>query len=153
MFMCLFVCFYVCSLIAREWIHRLAPNLACLLFETTKITWEGQCSGKYVLSSILDEGGSSDSETKHDRRTAPRSKLFVSKRRLNKRRIQPRKSVLSSIPNEDCFVVRKLSTTEEWSQDKSCLFQRGDYRNKGHDTEKLSWVRFLTKTVPDVHFG
>jgi hypothetical protein len=39
-------------------------------------------------------------------------------------------------------VVRKLSTIEERRQDQSYLFLRGDYRNKGHNPEKLSWVRF-----------
>jgi hypothetical protein len=38
--------------------------------------------GKSVLSSSPGEGGFCSSETKHDRRTAPRPKLFVSVRRL-----------------------------------------------------------------------
>jgi hypothetical protein len=28
-----------------------------------------------------------------------------------------------------------------------CLFRRGDYRNKGHNHEHLSWVRVLVKMV------
>jgi hypothetical protein len=39
-----------------------------------------------VLSSIPGEGGSSSSEIKHDRRTGPRPKLFVSKSRLQELR-------------------------------------------------------------------
>jgi hypothetical protein len=34
-------------------------------------------------------------------------------------------------------VARKISTIEERRQDQSCLFRRGDHRNKGHNTEKL----------------
>jgi hypothetical protein len=37
---------------------------------------------KIVQSSSPDEGGSCNSETKHDRRTAPRSKWFVSAARF-----------------------------------------------------------------------
>jgi hypothetical protein len=44
------------------------------------------------------------------------------------------------------YVAWKLSTMEEWSQDQSCLFQR-DYRNIGHNPEKLSWVRVPVKMV------
>jgi hypothetical protein len=46
---------------------------------------------KKVLSSIPGEGGSCSSETKNDRRTAPRPKLFVSKKRLQKQGPQHRK--------------------------------------------------------------
>jgi hypothetical protein len=44
-------------------------------------------------------------------------------------------------------VFRKLSTIEGRRQEQSCLFRRGDHRNKGHDPERLSWVRFLTRMV------
>jgi hypothetical protein len=44
-------------------------------------------------------------------------------------------------------VAQKLSTIEEWRQDQSCLFQRGDYKNKDRNPEKLSWVRFPVKMV------
>jgi hypothetical protein len=76
----------------------------------------------------------------HDTRMAPRSKLVVSARRLQEQRLQPRKSVLGSSPGLEGSIVRKLSTIKEQRQDKSCLFRRGDYRNKGHSPEKLSWV-------------
>lgn len=39
---CVFL--YVCSLIAREWMSRFAPNLAFLFLESTKRTKEGQNS-------------------------------------------------------------------------------------------------------------
>jgi hypothetical protein len=49
-----------------------------------------------VMSSIPGEGGSCNSETKHDRRTAPRPKLFVSKRRSQELRSLTQK--LSWVP-------------------------------------------------------
>jgi hypothetical protein len=58
---------------------------------------------------------------------------------------KPRKSVLSLNPVRAVPVARKLSTIEERRQDQSCLFRRGDYRNKGQKPEKLSWVRVLEK--------
>jgi hypothetical protein len=92
----IFVSLYVCLAIAREEINRFT-NLACSFPETRKRTQEGQNSGESVLSSILDEGCSCSSETKHNRRTTQKTKLFVSKRILQKQRPQPRKTVLSSI--------------------------------------------------------
>jgi hypothetical protein len=58
-----------------------------------------------------------------------------------------RKSVLCSIPSEGVSVARKLSTIEEWRLNQSCLFRKGDYRNKDQNSEKLSWVRFPMKMV------
>jgi hypothetical protein len=56
-----------------------------------------------VFSSIPGEGGSCSSETKHDRRTAPRpKKFFVSKRRLQKKGHNPEK-LLDSSPDENVF--------------------------------------------------
>jgi hypothetical protein len=46
---------------------------------------------KTVLGSSTEEGSSCSSETKHDRRTAPRQNLFVSARRLQEQRSQTRK--------------------------------------------------------------
>jgi hypothetical protein len=43
-------------------------------------------------------------------------------------------------------VAQKLSTIIEQRQDQSCLFQQGDFRNKGQNPEKkLSWVRVPVK--------
>jgi hypothetical protein len=61
---------------------------------------EGRDSGKGVLSSSPGEGCSYSSEIKHDSRTAPRPKLSVSKRRLQKLRPELRKPVLCSSPGE-----------------------------------------------------
>jgi hypothetical protein len=58
---------------------------------------------KSIMSSISGEGSSCSSENKNDRRTAPRPKLFVSERRLQKQRPWLWKAVLGSSPNEDVF--------------------------------------------------
>jgi hypothetical protein len=42
-------------------------------------------------------------------------------------------------------VAREISTIEEKLPEHSCLFQTGDYRNEGYNSEKLSWVRSPTK--------
>jgi hypothetical protein len=65
---------------ARERTYRFAPNLASLFFEIRKRIKQGKNFGKSFLSSIPGEGISYSSETKHDRRTAPRPKLFLSRR-------------------------------------------------------------------------
>jgi hypothetical protein len=51
---------------------------------------------KTFLSSSLGEGGLCSSKSKHDRRLAPRQKLFISKKRLQKQRSQPLNAVLGS---------------------------------------------------------
>jgi hypothetical protein len=44
-------------------------------------------------------------------------------------------------------VARKLSTIEERRQEQSCLSRRGDYRNEGQKSEKVSWVRVSVKML------
>jgi hypothetical protein len=77
---------------------------------------------KIVLSSSPSEGGFCSSETKHDRRTARRSKLFVAVRKLQKERPEPRKTVLGSSDGENAFVAWKLRTIEEWNLDNIVCF-------------------------------
>jgi hypothetical protein len=43
--------------------------------------------------------------------------------------------------------ARKLSMIEERRQDQRCLFQRGVYRHKGHNSKNLSWLRVLVEVV------
>jgi hypothetical protein len=82
---------------------------------------------------------------KHDRRTAPRT-LF--RREQGNKGHKPEKENPSwvRVPVKIVFVARKLGTTEQ-PQYQSCLFRRGDYKNKGNNPENLSWVRVLVKTV------
>jgi hypothetical protein len=58
---------------------------------------------KPVLDSSPGEDGLCSSKTKHDKRTAPRPKLFVSMRRLQEQMPQPQKTVLGSSLGEDVF--------------------------------------------------
>jgi hypothetical protein len=142
---CVGVCMYVCM-----YVHFYLENRYTDLHQTwhTYFLKPERDIGrsklrKSVLSSSPGEGGPCSSETKHDRRTAPWTKLFVSKRRLLKQRPQPRKPVWGSTPGED--LARKLGTIEKRRQDQSCLFRRVDYRNKGQNPENLSWVRVPVK--------
>jgi hypothetical protein len=81
---------------------------------------------KTVLSLSRGESGFCSSKTKHDRRMAPRLKLFVLNRRLQKESIQPQKSVLGLSSSEDFSVAWRLSTLEDLRQSHICLFQQGD---------------------------
>jgi hypothetical protein len=58
---------------------------------------------KIVLSSSTSEGGPCSSETKNNRRTVLRPKLFISKSRVQKQRPQSRKPALGLSPGEDYF--------------------------------------------------
>jgi hypothetical protein len=60
-----------------------------------------------VLSSSPSEGGSYRSETKHYRKKAARPKLYISVRRLQEKRTQPRKIVLHSGADEDSFCYER----------------------------------------------
>jgi hypothetical protein len=68
-----------------------------------------------LLSLIPSEEGFCNSETKHNRRPAPRPKLFVSPERL--RRPQPRKSVLSSSFGEGGFFRSATKLDRSWQTD------------------------------------
>jgi hypothetical protein len=148
--MCVYLFIYllfICSFISRERMKQFAPNLACLFLETRKRTWEGQTCRKSVLSLIPSEGGSCSSETKHDRRTAPRPKLFVSRRILQKQRLQPRKTLLSSIPVKDGFWSSDTKLNTRTAPRQMFLLRRLNYRNRGHNPRKLSLVRLPEKIV------
>jgi hypothetical protein len=60
--------------------YKFAPNLA----PETDFRKVNNPIKQNILSSSPGEGGSCSSETKHDRRTAPRPKLFVSTRRIQR---------------------------------------------------------------------
>lgn len=80
--------FYVCSLIAREWLYRFAPNMACLFFLRparhcirTKTPWKE--SWVRFRSKI-----------KHERRMKPRPNQYVSNKRLQKQGAEPLKKYI-----------------------------------------------------------
>jgi hypothetical protein len=88
------------------------------------------------LSSIPGQDGSSSSETKHDRETAPKPKLFVSARRLQEQRRQPRKTALGSISDGHNFCCSDTVQDRRTAQ-RIELFLRGDYSNYGHKPRSL----------------
>jgi hypothetical protein len=51
-----------------------------------------------------------------------------------------RKIVLSSRPGEVGGCSFETKHNRERLQEQSCLFQTEDYRNSGHNSEKLIWV-------------
>jgi hypothetical protein len=75
-----------------------------------KEIYKCQKSEKCVLSSNPIENVSCSSEAKHDRKTAPRPKLFASAMRLQEQGLQPRNTVLGSSPGEDIF--RTMETND-----------------------------------------
>jgi hypothetical protein len=79
----------------------------CMLIPWDQQGTTGGSKLRKSMSSILGEGSSCSSETKHDRRTAPRPKLFVSKRRLQKQRPQRRRTILGSSSDKDDFCSSK----------------------------------------------
>jgi hypothetical protein len=89
---CVRVCIYVCMFVYRSRTDvQTCTELGTLIHWDHKENIERSKLRKTVLSSSLGEGGSCRSETEHDRRTAPRPKLFVSARRLQELRSQTRK--------------------------------------------------------------
>jgi hypothetical protein len=66
----------VCSLIAREWVYQFETSFACLVLGSGRDYRKVETS-RNSLGISTGEGGLSSS--KHDRRTAPRQKSFVSK--------------------------------------------------------------------------
>jgi hypothetical protein len=53
---------------------------------------------------------------------------------------------LSSETSVDNHFTRQYNP-EDNSEEKSCLSIRGSYRNKGHNSEELSWVLITVKMV------
>jgi hypothetical protein len=102
---------------SSKWIHEFAPNLACLFLDTRKIFLKGQNSKKVVMSSSPRKGDACSSETKHNRRMAPRPKMFVSRRRLQ-RGHNLKKQSLVRVPVKMISVAQKISMIKEHCQDK-----------------------------------
>jgi hypothetical protein len=58
-----------------------------------------------------------------------------------------RKNVLSSIPSENGSCSSETKHDRRSVPRPKLIFSKGDHRNKGHSTEKVSWVRVLMRTV------
>jgi hypothetical protein len=93
-----------------------------------------QNSEKCILHLCPSEAVTCSSETKQDRRMAPRSKLFVSVR-LQEQRPNPEKSVLGLCPSEDDFCCLKAKHDNITESRPKFLFQQGDYSNKEQKPE------------------
>jgi hypothetical protein len=130
------VCMCVCSLIAREWIHQFAPNLACFFLDTRKrkVKILERVSWLRVLVRVVPVAWklSTTEEWCQDQNC-----LFWWVDYRNKGR-NPEKLSWVWLPVK--VVAQKLSMIEEWHQDQSCFFWQGDYTNKGHNTEKCPWL-------------
>jgi hypothetical protein len=136
----------VCSLIAREHV-LICTKLGTLMLWNQEEILESQNPGKTVLGSSPDEDGFCSSETKHDRRTAPRLKLFASARTLHKQRPQPQETPQGSSTDEDGFNSSGTEYDRRMAPRQSCLFRRGHYMDKGHNPENQSWVRVSVKMI------
>jgi hypothetical protein len=105
---------------------------------------------KTMLGSIPSKGSCCSLETKHDKRTVPRPKSFVSKRRQQKQMPQPQKLCWVWFRANPVSAVQKLSTTELQCESLSCLFGRGNYgknitqRSPGFNYWRI-WMLLLEK--------
>jgi hypothetical protein len=118
---------------ARERINLFTPNLARLCLESRKRFQRGKNS-ESVLSLSPGEGGFCSSVPKHDRRTDPRTNLFVSARRLPKKRLQTRKMSQVRVPvkvfnlriifltifNDTYRIIRPMISFREIKIDMKC---------------------------------
>jgi hypothetical protein len=64
--------------------------------------------------------------------------LFLETRKRIQKRGNSENLSLIRVPMNIVSVARKLSTIEERRQDQSCLFRKGDYRNKGRKPRNCS---------------
>jgi hypothetical protein len=104
-------------------------------------------TSKNVLGFFHDENCSCSSETKHHRRTAPRPKLFVSARRLQKQRPQHRKTVLGSSPNEDGFCSSETKHGRRTAPRQKFVRSARRLQELKSQTRKLAWVRVPAKML------
>jgi hypothetical protein len=80
MYVCL--CVYICTLRAQRKDMPICYIASMLISSNHEEISERTKLRKSVLGSSSAEGGFRSSETKHDRRTAPRPKLFATAKRL-----------------------------------------------------------------------
>jgi hypothetical protein len=83
--------------------------------------------------------------TKHDRRTAPKPKLFAPVTRLQEQRPQLQKTVLGSSPDEDGF--SSLETKHNRTVQRTKLFVLARSQELQSQTQKLPWVQVLEKML------
>jgi hypothetical protein len=101
-----------------------------------------------VLGSSPGEGVFCISETKQDRKTAPRPKMFVSASRLQEHRLQLRKSVLGSSPGEDSFYSSETRHERRTAPRPKLFVSSGRLQEQRSRTRKLSWVLVMLIIFP-----
>jgi hypothetical protein len=87
------------------------------------------------------------SETKHDRTTAPRPKLFVSASRLQEQRPQHRKTVMGSSPDEDDFYSSETKHDRRTALRQNLFVSARRLQELRSQTRKLPWVRVSMKML------
>jgi hypothetical protein len=119
--------------------------LACLCLETRKRFQKSQNS-ESVLSSSFGECGFCGWKTKHDRKRAPKPKLFVSKRKLQDKSHNP-EYVLGWSPGEVGF-CSSVTKHDRGTEAITKLFvSAGRIQDKRLKTRKLPWVRVPVKML------
>jgi hypothetical protein len=108
-------------------------------YYTTKITTPINPSG-------FDSGedGFCSSDTKHDRRTAPRTACFF---RRENRGHYPETTVERSSPGEDCSCSSEPKNDKRIEPGTKLFVLAGDSRNEFHNAEELSWVQAQVRMV------
>jgi hypothetical protein len=76
-----------------------------------------------------------------------RPKLYVSKRRLQKQRPQPRKTVLGSSPDEDIFCSSETKHDRRTAPRQNLFVSARKLQELRSHTRKLSWVRVSVKVL------
>jgi hypothetical protein len=97
---------FACLLAVHDRMNRFTADLVCLILDSRKRTKKNQSSGESVLSSILTEGSSCCSETKHYRRMVVKPKM-------------------ASIPNEDGFCSSETNRDRKMAQKKNTTVRFG----------------------------
>jgi hypothetical protein len=145
---CVRVCVCVCVFAYSSRTEKpICTKLGILIPWDQEEILEGSKLRKIVLSSSPGEDGSCSSETKHNRRTASRSKLFVSKKRLQQQRSHPRIIVLGSSPGEDYFYSSETKHDRRTAERTKLFASAGRLQELRRQTENLSWVRISVKRL------
>jgi hypothetical protein len=93
------------------------------------------------------KGATCTLETKHDRRTAPRTKLFFSAKRLQEQRQQPQITVFLTSPGEDDFFSSEIRHDTRIGPIPKLLVSAQRIQEKRHNLEKVPWLLELEKVL------
>jgi hypothetical protein len=140
---CVCVCVYVCLWLKNKYTNF---KLGMLIPWNQEEILKRSKFQKSVLGLKPSDSGFCILETKHDRRTLPRSKLFAWTRRLQEQWPQHWKTILGSSPGEDSFC--NLETKHDRTVKRTKLFATTRRLQKlRSQTRKLSWVHVSMKML------